>query len=55
MMADSYAYVFLTTALWDNAFAANVRGVCGQESPEGVVLACANGGQTWYDGVWFAE
>ena len=55
MIADSYAYVFLTTTIWDNAFAANVRGVCGQESPDGVVLKCATLGRSWYDGVWFAE
>jgi peptide/nickel transport system substrate-binding protein len=55
MMADSYAYIFNTHTIWDNAFAPNVRGVCAQESPEGAVLRCAGGGRTWFDGVWFAE
>lgn len=52
---DDYLYIFLTHTLWDNAFADNVRGVCGHTTPEGVQRACAAGGFTWFDHVWFAE
>jgi peptide/nickel transport system substrate-binding protein len=55
MMADSYAYIFTTHTIWDNAFAANVRGACGQVSPEDAVLRCASSGRTWYDDMWLAE
>ncbi len=55
MMADSFAYIFFTHTVWDNAFAENVRGVCDRESPEGVLLRCVTNGRTWHSSVWFAS
>ena len=52
---DAYTYVFLTHTIWDNAFAADVRGMCDQTSPDGTLLRCAKGGRTWFDAVWIAE
>lgn len=52
---QDYLYVFLLHTLWDNAFAENVRGVCGHTTPEGVERKCASGGRTLFDNVWLAE
>lgn len=52
---DDYLYTFLLHSLWDNAFAENVRGVCGHTTPEGDVRRCATNGRTWFDNVWLAE
>lgn len=54
LIADAATYVFLTHSMWDNAFAANVRGVCGRTSPEGEPLACTDGGVAWFDSTWLA-
>ena len=52
---DDYLYIFLLHSLWDNAFAENVRGVCGHTTPEGLVRRCSVSGRTWFDNVWLAE
>jgi peptide/nickel transport system substrate-binding protein len=52
---DDYLYVFLLHSLWDNAFAENVRGVCGHTTPEGQSRRCSTNGRTWFDNVWLAE
>lgn len=52
---EAYTYVFLLHTLWDNAFAENVRGVCGHTTPEGVERKCSSGGRTNFDNVWLAE
>ncbi len=52
---DDYLYIFFLHSIWDNAFAANVRGVCDRVSPEGVPLRCAENGRTWHSPVWIAE
>ena len=52
---EAYTYVFLLHTLWDNAFAENVRGVCGHTTPEGVERKCSSSGRTWFDNVWLAE
>ena len=51
---DASTYVFLTHAMWDNAFAAEVRGICGRTSPEGVPLECSQSGVAWFDSAWLA-
>jgi peptide/nickel transport system substrate-binding protein len=53
-IADAATYVFLTHTMWDNAFAENVRGVCGRTSPDGTPLACTDGGVAWFDSAWLA-
>ena len=52
---QDYLYIFLLHSLWDNAFAENVRGVCGHTTPEGEVRQCSRGGRTLFDNVWLAE
>jgi len=52
---DDYLYIFTLLSIWDNAFAANVRGVCDRTSPDGVALRCAENGRTWHSSVWLAE
>ncbi len=54
-MNDAFTYIFLLHTIWDNAFAAPVRGVCDRTSPDGVPLACAVNGRTWFDSVWISE
>ena len=51
---DAYTYIFTLHAIWDNAFAEDVRGVCDRTSPDGVALRCALQGYTYHDSVWFA-
>lgn len=53
-IADAATYVFLTHTMWDNAFAANVRGVCSRTSPDGAPLVCTDGGVAWFDSTWLA-
>ena len=51
---DAATYVFLTHTMWDNAFAAEVRGICGRSSPQGVALDCTQSGVAWFDSAWLA-
>ena len=55
MINDDFLYVFLLHTIWDNAFAEDVRGVCGRTSPEGEEMLCSAGGRTWFDDVYFAS
>jgi peptide/nickel transport system substrate-binding protein len=50
---DAYTYVFFNHTKWNNAFAENVRGVCGRTSPEGEPLRCVSNGRNWFDAIWF--
>ena len=52
---QDYLYIFLTHTFWDNAFAENVRGVCGHTTPTGEIQRCATNGRTWHHNVWLAE
>ncbi|MEM7094137.1 MAG: ABC transporter substrate-binding protein [Actinomycetota bacterium] len=51
---QSYTYVFMNHTQWDNAFAENVRGVCGHVSPDGAPMRCSTNGRTWHSNVWLA-
>ena len=55
LMNDAFTYVFFYHTPWDNAFSANVRGVCDRTSPEGTPLRCATNGRTWGPTIWLAE
>ena len=55
IISDASTYVFLTHTMWDNAFAPNVRGVCGRTSPDGVALDCTQSGVAWFDSAWLAS
>ncbi|WP_395159272.1 ABC transporter substrate-binding protein, partial [Ilumatobacter sp.] len=50
---DAATYVFLDHTAWDNAFRAEVQGVCNRTSPDGLPLRCSITGATWFDSVWF--
>ncbi len=52
---EAFTYVFWHHVMWDNAFAADVRGVCGRTSPEGVALQCTSNGRSWFDTVWLEQ
>ena len=52
LIADQYLYVFFNHTLWDLAFDESVRAVCDRTSPDGVPLACASNGRTWFDTMW---
>ena len=46
--------MYLVHTTWDNAFAAEVRGVCDATSPEGVALRCSVNGRTLHQALWLA-
>lgn len=50
---DAATYVFLDHTAWNNAFRAEVQGVCDRISPDGLPLRCSITGATWFDSVWF--
>ena len=52
---DDFLYIFLLHTIWDNAFAEDVRGVCGRTSPDGEEMLCSVGGRTWFDDVYLAS
>jgi peptide/nickel transport system substrate-binding protein len=55
LINEEYVYIFTVHTIWDNAFGANVRGVCDRVSPEGTPLRCAVRGWTFPSSVWLAE
>jgi ABC-type transport system substrate-binding protein len=52
LIADQFLYVFFNHTMWDLAFDESVRGICDRQSPDGVPLACASNGRTWFDTTW---
>lgn len=49
---EAATYIFFYHTLWDNAFDSDVHGVCDNESPDGVLLACSSNGVTRFGSVW---
>ena len=54
-MNDAATYVFLDHTAWNNAFRAEVQGVCDRTSPDGTPLRCSITGATWFDSVWLDQ
>ncbi|MEJ6722066.1 MAG: hypothetical protein QNK81_09265, partial [Ilumatobacter sp.] len=52
---DAAAYVFLDHTAWNNAFRAEVKGVCDRTSPDATPLRCSITGATWFDSVWLDQ
>ena len=55
MLHDDYLYVFLVHTTWDNAFAANVHGLCDRVTPEGAPVLCTSGGSHGFDSIWMEQ
>lgn len=52
---NAATYVFLDHTAWNNAFLAEVKGVCSRTSPDGTPLRCSITGATWFDSVWLDQ
>ena len=51
----TYTYIFLTHANWTVGFRNEVKNLCGQTGPDGVVLVCNNQGRGFYHNIWIDE
>lgn len=54
-MNEAYTYIFLVHTMWDNAFAAEVHGVCDTLTPEGDPRRCTDNGRVWFSSTWIEE
>ena len=52
---DAATYVFLDHTACNNAFRAEVKGVCDRTSPDATPLRCSITGATWFDSVWLDQ
>ena len=52
---SAYTYVFLTHANWAVGFSDDVKNVCGQTGPGGIILLCNSQGRGFYHNVWIDE
>ena len=52
---EDFLYIFLNHTTWDNAFAENIRGVCGHTTPGGDTMRCSTNGRTFHHNVWISE
>ncbi|MDX2379188.1 MAG: ABC transporter substrate-binding protein [Acidimicrobiia bacterium] len=55
LMNQDFVYIYMSHAMWDNAFEGNVRGMCDHVTPEGAVIACTSNGSHLYDQIWIAD
>ena len=54
MIRDSYTYIFYYHTNWVVGARDNVRGICGQTSPDGVELWCNRSGRVLLQGLWLS-
>ena len=54
-MNESYAYIFTTHTNWTIGHRDEVRGICGQTTPDGDSLFCNNQGLLLWHQVWLAD
>ena len=54
MIRDSYTYIFYYHTNWVVGARDNVRGICGQTSPDGVELWCNRAGRVLLQGLWLS-